>query len=253
MVTVFAVVVAAGGTLWWRSAAEGTALVQDPAEFEALSEFERDAIDELLAQSDLGREVLIALNPSSGQAESIVAAVRTWREDNASTLAARKATLDAKVCAVRKIEKAIRMGPADSSRNQQLSIARQELATAKAARATTLASLESSVENLLSESQRATWSAIQSGWGRKMPLRMLDLTDSQRLVVSKARRTWKRQRAAASTPQERASAHTTWESALNRILTTDQKTVKEAYYDNYATASSAVADAYETVLAVSDG
>lgn len=246
-------VLAVGGSLWWRSVPFGTALAEDPPGYDPISEYQRDAVMTLLGDVGLDRDALIALNPSSSQAESVLSTIRTWQENNQTTLANLKTTRDRKVTALRQIEKAIRTGPADPSHESQLALARQDLATAKAAYRSALGSLENSVLSLLSDSQKATWTAIKSGHGQTMPIRMLALSDAQRLAVSKAYRDYRRKRAAAATAEQRQAAQTTWESALDQILTTDQKNVVAAYYSNYATASGAAANAFDTVLAVEGG
>ena len=101
--------------------------------------------------------------------------------------------------------------------------------------------------------QNATWTAIKSGWGQQMPFRMLALSDQQRQDLSKAKRTYRRQRASASSGEERNAARTTWQAALAGILTTDQKTIVSSYESNYDSASANVAGGFDAVLTTSDG
>lgn len=250
MVVVGLCALVVGGTVWWRSNGHSIALAQEPPQL--LTQLERDAVVTLLKDISLDRDALIALNADSEQAASILSTARTWRETNASTLVTLKNTIDQKVVAVRKLEKAERMGPADPGRAAALALAREQLGTARASHRSALSPLESSVNTLLSESQRTTWNAIRHGHGRKMPIRMLALTDTQRLAVSRAHRTYERQRRAATTDQERSTAVSTWESALKQILTQDQENVMDAYYSNYGTASGAAAEAWDSVLAVEE-
>jgi hypothetical protein len=110
--------------------------------------------------------------------------------------------------------------------------------------------LETNVNVLLSETQRATWAAIRVGHRHTMPIRLLNLTDEQRLAVSDARQHYERQHAAASNESERNAAITAWQNALDSILTGDQRSVVQAYYGYFAGSSTAVADALDTVLRV---
>ncbi len=109
------------------------------------------------------------------------------------------------------------------------------------------------MNTLLSDSQQTTWTAIQSGWGQSMPLRMLSLTDQQRIDLSRAQRHYRYRHAAASTDEERSTAVTTRESDLSQILTVDQQAVLSAYDGYYGNASQAVATAFETVLSADEG
>ena len=163
------------------------------------------------------------------------------------------ATIDEKVLAVRQIERAIRMGPRELGQDEALAIARQDLGQARTAYATVLEPLEGSTNTLLSDSQQAAWAAIQSGHGQSMPIRMLALSDEQRLDVGRAWRHYRWQQGAASTAEQRAAAVNAWETALGQILSVDQENVVNAYHGYYADASGAVAGAFDTVLAVDQG
>ena len=99
---------------------------------------------------------------------------------------------------VRSIKKTIAMGPYDAANDDALTLARQELQDAKNTYKTSLASLKTTVSLQLSSSQQATWDVIKTGHGQKMPIRMLDLSDTQRLAISKAQRTFRRRRMTGS-------------------------------------------------------
>lgn len=240
------------GAWVWRSA-EARMLVDpdpEPQRYAPLTQIQRDAILNLLADVSLDRDVLVGLNLTTQQAESAVAAVRSWYLTNHATLYALDQTVQQKQAAVRALEKAVAMGPADAERDSQLSLARQDLTTARATYRSGLVSLEGTVSNLLSETQRSTWTAIKVGHGRTMPVRLLSLTDAQRLALSDAVQRYDRQQAAANDENARSSARTTLESANESILNVDQRNVISAYTGYFATASQAVAQALDTVLAV---
>lgn len=217
-----------------------------------VTQFEYDQVKKLLAESSLDREALIALNLSAQQAESVLDTVRDWRSENASTLGTLEDTVHQKTTAVYLLEKSIRSGPFNENNETALAAARSELAEAKSAYHTALSSLKTSVNNILTESQRATWTAIQSGHGQQMPIRMLALTDTQRLSVSDAWHRYRRQHAAAATQEERSAAVTTWQASLDQVLTTEQKNVVSSFNSNYNTASAAVNGAFTLVLATSE-
>ena len=65
-----------------------------------------------------------------------------------------------------------------------------------------------------------------------MPIRMLDLSDSQRVATSKAWRRYRYTHAAAEDTEARAAAVTAWQTDLNSILTADQQTVVNSYHTN---------------------
>lgn len=213
-----------------------------------LNAVQRDAIIGSLNEVSLDRDALVALNLSTNQAETLLGTARTWQQNNQSTLTTQTTAIHQKRHAVRELEKAIAMGPFNENHQTQLATAREELQTAQAAYRTTLSALESTINQGLSESQRASWTAIKTGWGQQMPIRMLDLSDEQRLAVSDAHHRYQRQHSAASNDEERSAAVTTWNNARDSILTTEQKTVFQSYNSNYASASEAVAGAYTTVL-----
>jgi len=246
-----------GGTVWWRGAearttaffsllqASGTATTYEP-----ITQLRRDAILQILADVNLDRDAFVALNVSDAQAESVLSTVRNWQSSNEALLASLNNAIHQKVAAVYSFEQAMAMGPADSSREPALALARQDLKDARAAYRSSLVSLESSINALLSESQRATWTAIRTGHGQHMPIRMLALSDEQRLAVSDAEHRYQRQHAAAGSNDERAATVTARQNALDQILTTDQKTMVARYQSYYVASSTAVAGALNTVLAV---
>ena len=253
MVVGIVAVVVVAGSLWWQGVAGGAALMQEPLPLQPVTRAERDAVVGLLDRVGLDRDALTALNVTVEQAESLLTEVRTWQDTNKATLASLKLAVDQQVGAVRKIEKAIKMGTAGAGGAAQRDLRHQELADAKATSASALAPLERNLGSILSTSQRATWTAIRKGHGRKMPIRMLDLSNDQRLAVSRAERTYRRQRAAASTKAERETAVATRDAAMAGILTADQKNVVSAFSTYYAASSGAVAGAFDSVLAVDEG
>jgi hypothetical protein len=253
-VLIVLVLVTGTGTLWWwRSAEARTAFLdepQSPPTYDPLPLIQHDAIVNLLADMSLDRDALVGLNLTSSQAESVVSAVRTWYGTNQATLATLNQNIQQKRAAVYEREKAIVMGPADPANEPRLALVRQDGADAQAAYKAALAALETNVNTLLSETQRATWAAVRVGHGHTMPVRLLNLTDEQRLAVNDARQRYERQHAAASNDDERNAAITAWQNALDSILTVDQRSMVRAYYGYVAGSSTAVADALDTVLRV---
>jgi len=231
---------------WWYQTGASTVSAFPPEN--PLSAVQRSAIETVLCDMALDREALISLNPSSEQAESILSTVREWYLSNASTLATLKAAIDSRVHDVRQVEQSIALGPYNAEHAQTLATARQDLASAQASYRNALSSLIEDVNEVLSVSQRTTWAAIPAGFGQEMPLRMLSLSDQQRMSLSAARRRLERQRAAAGDSSEREAAHSAWQTALGQILTQDQQNVLSAYASNYATASGAVAAALASEL-----
>ena len=246
------------GAFWWQGADRGPgaaafAVDGDPPAYKTMDRTGHDKVVTLIADIRLDRDALVALNLTSGQAESIVSAVRTWHAQNEAMLDPRHTSIGRKVGAVRQIERAIAMGPMEAGREDALALARQDLIGARATHRSALAPLESSLETLLSESQRATWTAIKVGHGQRMPIRMLALSDRQRLAYSDAWHRYRRQRAAAHTGEEQSAALATWKTALDRILTPEQATIVQAYNGYYEDSSAAVSLALETVLPVDQG
>jgi len=248
-------IVLATAWIWQNASARMAMLVMDPdppPNYEPLDRTTADRIRGVLEQIKLDRDALIALNPSAAQAEDILAEVRSWQASNAATLASLKNTIDEKVHAVRVLEKAIRMGTAGENAQERLALAVTDRTNANAAYDNAFSSLRTSINNLLSGSQQATWTAIQTGHGQHMPIRMLALSDAQRIAVSKAKRTYERRRAAASNSEARTAALNTWNNDLDSILTNDQKTVVTSFYSNYGSASANVGTAIDTVLPVEE-
>jgi len=253
-VAVVSVGVLGAGAWLWRGA-EARMLLDpggepEPVVYEPLTQVQRDAIVNLLADVSLDRDALVGLNLSTSQAESVVAAVRTWYLSNHATLTSLDQAEQQKTVAVWELEKAVSMGPADAQRDSQLALARQDLQTARASYRSGFLSLETTVNNLLSETQRSTWAAVKVGHGRNMPIRLLDLTDAQRLAISDALQRYERQQAAAGDETARSTARTTLETAKESILTVDQRSVLQAYSGYFASSSQAVAHALDTVLVV---
>ncbi len=240
-----------GGLLWWMVRDSSTALAyQDQPGYEPLDVVQRDAVLALFDDVALDRDALIALNVSANQAEILVAAARSWQETNATAVAEDQAAIDEARTAVRQVRLAIAMGPYDEANDAALAVARQQLATAEAAYATLLGGLKTSLAADCSESQDAAWSAIEDGLGSSMPIRMLALSDQQRLDLSGARRRYRLQYASAGTAAQRSQAAAAWEQALGQILTQDQQTIMDSHNSYYADSSAAVALALETVLPV---
>lgn len=240
-------------SVFWMQRSTTGAMVAMQAPAAPIDRLERDAIVELLEDVSLDRDALIALNLSAQQASDVLSSVRTWYETNASTLASLQGTVDQHILTIRQLEKATRMGPADVERDQQLAVARQDLATAKAARESALDSLKTNVNSDLSAGQQTTWLAIATGHGQTMPLRMLDLTSSQRVALSKAKHHHRWRRNSARDEQARATAATTLATELNTILTQDQQNLCSSYDSYYAASSGVVATAWNEVLALEQG
>ncbi len=253
-----AVMTLIGGTwLWQRTEARQISVVPLLAvgqneTYTPIDMVQRDRVRNLLDHIHLDRDVLTALNLTNVQAENILSGARTWCENNLSTLTTLQDNIHIKVAAVRIHEKKFRTGPFDAGNDTALTLTRQELSDARSAYETSITSMKTAMQLELSPSQQATWEAIKTGWGQQMPIRMLDLTDEQRMAVSKATRTYKRQRMASRGGEQRATAVTTYNSSMDQILTVDQKSVIDSFHSYYTNSSIAVASAFDTVLAIAD-
>ena len=250
--SVFLVIVLAG-TAWWGGMQRPTAMAFQEPPYAPLSTFEHDAIRNLLADVAMDRTALVALNPTASQAESVLSTVRSWWFDNQATLSSLKATIVNERATVRQLRRDIAMGTAQPGAQDTLRLAIADLATARQAYRDGLGPVETSVNALLSSSQQPTWSAIKTGWGQDMPIRMLSLSGQQRIDLSRAKRRYQYSHAAASSDAERSTAVSTWQADLDQILTTAQESVLDAYDGYYPTASTAVATAIDTVLEVDAG
>ncbi|MEK6674486.1 MAG: hypothetical protein AABZ47_02400 [Planctomycetota bacterium] len=249
MVAAF-LLLALGGTVLWHETRPGTGgsvAFADPP-YTPLTRVDRDAIVRLMEDISLDRDALIALNPNSTQAESIVSTIRTWRTNNAAAVTTHQRNIAAKIAAVEDLKRQIAVGPAQAGQDASLAQAVSDLMSAKATYRNALSSLESSVSDLLSTSQRTSWTAIRSVFGQTMPMRLVSLSDQQRVDLSRAHRRYQLRMAAASNDEDRSTAVSTWDTDRNQILTNEQQTVWNTYSSTYGSASSAVAGAINTVL-----
>ncbi len=81
-----------------------------------------------------------------------------------------------------------------------------------------------------------------------MPLRMLTLDGEQRRDLAAAQARFEHALAQAENDDERSTAVTAWEEALEGCLTQNQKTVCTSYVENHPAASEHVAAAFDTVM-----
>lgn len=254
LLTVTTLSVLLAGVFLWRAAEARmimmAAVFEDPPAPTPLTSLEKDAVVQLLAATHLDRDALIALDVDEEQAESILNTVRTWHSQNQSTLTTLQSSVHESAATVYGLEKAVRLGPYDAENATALASARQSLSQAQAAYDGAIESLADEVRGELTESQRAIWGAVRTGFGTQMPIRMLDLDDGQRLAVSDAWHRYRRQQAAAADAQEQAAALSAWQSAQDEILTGEQKTAVQNYHSRYASASAVVAAAFDQVLVV---
>jgi len=223
-------------------------MLQGGPQYTVPGEVERGQVDRLLAELVLDRDALIALNPSARQAEDLLAAVRTWNEQNR---AARQPLADAlaqKRVALRELRLSVRRGQAGENFKQELATAIGEVDTALGSYRAGTDSLRTQINTLLSPTQRATWQVIACGYGEKMSLRMLDLGGSQRLSVSTAQRKLESALGESENGDQRAAAIAQWQSDLDTILTQDQKTVVTAYQGYFVSASNTVTTVFDAVL-----
>lgn len=244
--------VALAGAWLYRSSASGAAAV--PAKplfvqsYSPPTDVERSQVETLLENLSLDRDALIALNLSDEQAEDVLDAVRTFNANTRETLDARLAALAAAREDLWALQKAVRNGTAGEDPQGQFADAVADVASAQAEYNGTLDSLRTTVNSELSQSQQAAWTSIQSGWGQSMPLRMLALDGEQRSDLAAAQARFEHALAQAENDEERSTAVTAWEEALEERLTQDQKTVCTSYIENYVAASQHVAAAFETVM-----
>ena len=247
--TLVSLVLVVGIGFWvYRSTATEAAIPAALWSYTPPTDVERSQIEDLLATLSLDTDAMIALNLTAAQAEDVLAAVRTFNTQNRTTLDTRLAAVAAERSDLRNLETSIRNGTAGQDPQSQWSTAVQDLASAAASYHSSLDSLQTTVSGLLSASQRTTWTAIQGGFNGPMPLRMLALSGQQRQDLSAAKQGFDHALAEAESDQQRASAVSTWDGAVESILSAEQETVVSAYRQNCATASANVAAAMSTVL-----
>lgn len=242
--TVACVLVILVGAAAWRVLWQAEPAFAGEPTYEPVDRVTRDAVLDVLDKVSLDRDAMIALNLSANQGESVIGGARTWYTQNAETLETLRQTIHARTHALRTVREQVATGPAPEGHAAALALAVSDLRAAEAAYDAALNPLRSSVGEMLSESQRTTWTAIRTGHGQQMPIRMLALTDEQRSAVSKAQRHFEWQR--ASNP----AAAEAWQTALQGILTQEQQTLVAGYHANYAGASANVAGAMQAVLQV---
>lgn len=239
------------GFWWYRASATGAA-VMAVALFDAPhdppTDLERSQVESLLESLSLDRDALVALNLSSQQGEDLLAAVRTFNASNRAALDTRLASLAEARSHLRSLERAIRNGTAGENPQGQWNDAVAAVVTAQNGYDAQLGTLRSSLSDRLSESQVTAWANLKSGWGGALPLRMLSLSAGQKGDLASASDRYEHTLAEATSDQDRAAAVSAWNSAVDGVLTQDQKTVCEAYVSQYVTASAAVAEAFAAVL-----
>lgn len=240
------------GAFWMRSGVSRSVAAQAPM-YTAVTAAERQAVLHLMAEIDLDRDALIALNLTAADAESLVSTVRTWRENNIAAMSGKMNTVHEKAAAVRDLELATQKGPFDESRAAALAVAHQELADARTAYRTALTPLESQVNGVLSAAGQATWSAVKGGFDHAMPLRILSLSADQKKTLARAERHYRLRMASARTEQERASAISARQAVREQTLTVDQLQKISDYQSSLADASRAVVDALDVVLPPAGG
>jgi len=241
LATVFSLVLLA--SVWWR-ASSLHAVVAIAPDYVPMSAVERDAVLKVLSDAALDTDALVALNLSTLQAESVLSTARTWQSNNAGTLTTHQATIDAAIADVRSQEKSIAAGPAQEGQDAALAAAVTSLVTAKADYSAALAPLQSSIAAVLSASQNITWTAIKTGHGQAMPLRMLALSDSQRIALEGQWQEFQCER----TGSDAEAAATEWQADANEVLAVDQETVVTSYASTFAASSQVVSDAVALVL-----
>jgi hypothetical protein len=242
--------VSISGAVWWLNGSASVVVAQagPPPEYAPVTDAQRDAMLAVLEDVSLDRDALVGLNVSAEQAVDLLAGTRQWFEANRSRLAALNATIGEKRVEVRRLEKAIRVGPREVGQDDDLASARQQLAAARRTYRQALGPLKSALAAEMSPTQRATWQVIERGWGRQMPIRMLALTSQQRHDYARALRRLRLQYAAADTAEARAAAQAAWEQALADILTDSDRQIIAAYEQYAPDAADAVANATNTVM-----
>lgn len=241
-----ALVVFAGA--WWWMGSTATAQGVEEPHYADVTETQRQQLFDVLAQIDLDLSAMAALNLTEQQAEDVLAAARNWWEQNEDDLGALANTVGVKRAALDDLQKSRRMGGQEAASPEDVNTARGELATACAAYDAGFRSLETALNAELSDTQESTWRVIQHGWGRQLPMRMLDLTSDQRHDYARAMRIYRLQMAAASNASERNAAQSAFDASVAEILTQDNQTLITTYESYIAESSQAVQSAIQTVL-----
>ena len=218
--------------VWWSIEPGSAASAQSspPKGVVAVNTAQRDMLLNVLRNIGLDREAMVALNVSSTQAVDLIAAAQTWMTTNTTEVATRRRAVAQKRAVVKRLKAAIRAGTAPDDAEALLATALGELRTAQATYQQGFTGLRTALAAELSESQRDTWRKVEGGWGRAMPMAMVDLTNNQRMAYGKALRHYRLASAAADTVAEQRAADTAWETAVGRILTEDNIQVIETYH-----------------------
>ena len=259
VVVVSFVLVFVAGSMWWHVSTNSTAIaqVQEPSEYPSVTPYEKEAVFNTLDQIHLDREALIALNVNDTQAENILSTTRTWLATNQTNLSVAKTAIDEKAAEVRYWLKAIRTNSDAANASLRLAQAKTELNAAKAAYEGQLSPLRSMMTAQMSETQIATWAAIENGWDKGMPLRMLNLTTQQKQALGKIMRHDRLLYAQAVGAGSQTELMAQAQSAatvdpLASILGDNNQQIMNAYAEYAEQAAEALANAEETVLPISE-
>lgn len=236
---------------WWWMGTSATAQAPEPL-FSQVTEQDRDELSSILTHVDLDLSALAALNISDQQAIDVMSTARTWWESNGSALDSLASTVATKRAALEDLEKSRRLGGQGASSVEDVDTARADLATANAAYDAAFKPLRAVLSAQLSGTQISTWRTLANGWGRQLPVRMLDLTAQQRHDYAKAKRVYRLQMAAASDAQSRNDALARFQQSLAVILTPDNQAVLDSYMGYIADSSQAVQNAMDTVMPTSN-
>jgi len=228
---------------WWylTPIAQNVGQVNPPP----LTSAQRAVLWELLANVNLDRDALVALNMTTEQAEDVLTALRNWHDESGGSVANDQIICSARLAAVRQLEREVRAGTAEP---QALAAARQALATAQADWERQLDGLRGALASELTGSQIATWRAIKIGWGQSLPMRMVALTADQKQSYGRAMRQFRLAMNSATSSEERDAAQSAWQAARSNILTQDNLQVIAAYNENAANAANALNQAIENIF-----
>jgi len=249
LVLLLALVAASTGA-WWVTApppAMTQLTVGQPAEPQPspVTTAEAAALWGLLADVQLDREALVALNVSEAQAEALLTALRGWHDQNLSEAASAQTAVRTARAEVRRLQREVRMGTAEP---QALTTAQAAVTAANQGYAGALTGLRTALSAELTESQRTTWAAIAHGWSSAMPLGMLPLTTQQRQDYATALRRYELATAAAESSEAQAALQTAWQQTVAGILTQDNQQAIDAYHEYAAAAAAAVTAAEQAVM-----
>ncbi len=171
-------------------------------------------VDQLMADAMLDDNSLACLNLSQLQSDGVFEGLRTWYEANTSAYTTALQALRDAEAKVRYWEAAIGNG---EDRATELASAQTALTTAQSSYNTQVAAARTASISGLTTEQTTLADALTDNSG-PMPYRVLELTSAQLQGLEDALETLRQQLAVATSAQQRATARSTFDSAVTTAI-----------------------------------